>query len=104
MLQGFCLDWLVPTRLALHAFAYTGGCVEAVRIRSKAQPRGLGLGHRSSNVSLEILRKYDLESQFGLRGMPCTNAHGDFQNPGLLGNMDVGAGRRSWNFSGSFSD
>lgn len=82
-------------------FAYTGGCVEAVRLRSKAQPGGLGLGHRSSNFSLESLRKYDLESQLRLRGMPCANAHGDLQNPGLLGNMDVGAGRRSWNFSGS---
>lgn len=82
-------------------FAYTGGCVKAVRLRSKARPGGLGLGHRSRNFSPESLRKYDLESQLRLRGMPSANAHGDLQNPGLLGNMDVGAGRRSWNFSGS---
>lgn len=82
-------------------FAYPGGCVEAVRLGSEAQPGGLGLGHRSSNFSLGSLRKYDLESQLRLHGMPCANAHGDLQNPGLLGNVDVGAGRRSWNFSGS---
>lgn len=60
-------------------FAYTGGCVEAVRLRSEAQPGDLGLGHRSSNFSLESLRKYDLESQLRLCGMPCANAHGIFR-------------------------
>lgn len=38
-------------------FAYPGGCVEAVRLGSEAQPGGLGLGHRSSNFSLGSLRK-----------------------------------------------
>lgn len=38
-------------------FAYAGGCLEFVRLRSEAQPGVLSLGHRSGSYSLESLKK-----------------------------------------------